>query len=153
MKRSFASGAACLSLVFAIVLSFGADTAEAQLFSRLRCKMAARKACAPAPTCCATPAPTCCATPAPTCCATPAPTCGCEASTCCDPCKKTGLLARLFAKKSCGCESSCDTGCSACGTTTTGCAGCEASPAPAAMDDKIVPPAPEATKEAAKPTT
>lgn len=111
MKRSFATGAACLTLVFAIVLSFGADTAEAQLFSRLRCKMAAKKACAPAKTCCETPAPTCC-----------------------DPCKKPGLLARMFSKKN-------------------NCAGCEATPAPAAMDEKIVPPAPEATKEAPKPTT
>lgn len=125
MKRSFATGAACLTLVFAIVLSFGADTAEAQLFSRLRCKMAAKKACAPAKTCCETPAPTCC-----------------------DPCKKPGLLARMFSKK----NNCCDSG-SACGASTTGCAGCEATPAPAAMDEKIVPPAPEATKEAPKPTT
>ena len=128
MKRSFATGAACLTLVFAIVLSFGADTAEAQLFSRLRCKMAAKKACAPAKTCCETAAPTCCET---------------AEKTCCDPCKKPGLLARMFSKK----NNCCDTGCD------TGCAGCEATPAPAAMDEKIVPPAPEATKEAPKPTT
>lgn len=171
MKRKFAVGGATLAMLFAIALSFGASSAEAQLLCRVksRCFTPVKRSCAPkfqlrtscckpAKTCCSTPAPKCCATPAPTCCATPAPKC-CEtpAPTCCEStcCGSQGVVAKLVAKLksrsnccSTGCDS-CSTGCSSCGTTA-GCSSCEATPAKEM--EKTIPPAPEATKDA-KPTT
>lgn len=155
MKRSFAVGVAAFAIMLAVALSFGANSAEAQLLCRVkaRCTPVVKSCCARPKlqlrTRCCKPAPKCCETPAPTCCAKPAPSC-CQASTsCCAPknpcCPVSRLVSKLKSRGCCG-TSTCSTGCDSC---STGCSDCEAKPA--AADEKAIPPAPEKTE--AKATT
>jgi len=110
-----------LALAFA---AFTSANASAGLFGKL-CKSSCDTGCCAEPACgCEAPACGCAAEPA----------CGCEvAPSCCDAapcCKKPGLLARLFAKKSCG--SSCCEAPACCAEPVCGCevvapaCGCEA---------------------------
>ena len=154
MKRSFAVGGATFAFMLAIALSFGANSAEAQLLCRVKsCCSTPAKACAPAkrlclpkielpklslPTACCKPAKKCCeAKPAVKCCeAKPAKEC-CEAKNPCCP------MSRLMAKLKCRTPKL------RCCAAKSSCSGCDADAETA--EEKEIPPAPEATD--AKPTT
>jgi hypothetical protein len=132
-------------MMFAIALSFGAQTADAQLMCRVkaRCATAAKKCCTPKlklRTCCKAEeekaeeektAKTCCKVLKlklrTACCKAEEP----EAKTACAPKNPCGLLSRMMTKL----KSMVNTDC--------GCSGCEATPA----SGEAIPPAPEATKK------
>lgn len=125
------------------------DSAEAGLFSKLRCKL---KCCKPAPSCCE-PEPTCCE-PAPEPCCAPEPTC----------CEPAPADCGCEAAAPCGCDEPAPCGCSEpapCGCAEAAPCGCgevvvESATVPSPADEPApeldsVPEAPEAPEADAAP--
>ncbi len=109
-------------LAVAFVAFSSVDASAGHLFGKLFGHSSCDSCCDVEPACgCEAPA---CGCEAPACgCAEPA--CGCEAPACDSCCNKPvrGLLAKLFSKHSCGCDSGCAP---ACGCEMEPACGCEA---------------------------